>query len=188
MNGLLAAAAITFVLQSSSAWVIGQEREVDQGTYMTLQAQQDGWRIWRVETQAGVKCKAAKSAIGLAHAVPLGLRDALYGPAPRTEIVAYKHFRVPGDPPNEVQLAQNWFGTHGYGETQFRAIGERFFQSINKLKESRKDLKIIEINNVSWQYPSIYRGRSEISAQFDLSGIDWAEAQVLACYKIPEPE
>lgn len=184
MNGFLTAAVMTLALQASSAWVIGQEREVDQGTYITLQAEQDGWRIWRVDTKAGVECKAAKSSIGQAHAVPLGYKDALFGPAPRMEISAYMTFAVPYGPPSELRLAQDWFGTHGYGQTQFRAVGERFFQSIAELKNNREGLKVIEVNNVSYEYPAIYVGMSEVNAQFDLTGIDWAEAQVLSCYKM----
>jgi hypothetical protein len=187
MNGFLAAAAMTLALQASSAWVIGEEREVDQGTYMTLQAQQDGWRIWRIDTKAGVECKAAKSPIGRPHATPLGYRAALNGPSPRTEISAYIPFTLPNAPPSQLQVSQDWFGTHGYGETQFRAVGERFFRSMNELRSNREGLKIIEVNNVSWEYPAIHVGMSEVNARFDLTGIDWAEAQVLACYKMPAP-
>ncbi|GBF56417.1 hypothetical protein PbB2_00073 [Candidatus Phycosocius bacilliformis] len=183
MNSSIAATALTLLLHASSPWVIGQEREVDQGIYMTFQSEQDGWRIWRIDTKAGVECKAAKSAIGRPHATPLGYKDVLDGPAPRTEISAYMTFAIPYGPPAELRLAQDWFGTYRSGETQFRGVGERFFRSMDELQTNRKGLKIIEVNNVSWEYPALHLGMSEINAQFDLTGIDWAEAQVLACYK-----
>jgi hypothetical protein len=184
MISSIATIAAAFLLQASGTWVIGEEQEVDQGTFMTWQSEQDGWRVWRIETRDGVECRAAKSASGLAPATPLGFGDALDGPPPRTEISAFVMSDYLHMNPTAPQLSQDWYGTHGFGTTQYRAPGERFFESINTLKAKRTGLSLIEINNVSYEYPSIFRGRSELNATFDLTGIEWAEAQVLACYQL----
>lgn len=185
MIAMFAAAATALFLQGSSAWAVGQEREVDQGVYMTLQAEQDGWRLWRIETASGVECRAAKSAVGQGHAAPAGYEEHLDGPVPRTEISAFVMPTYGLTPPAGPQVSQDWYGTHGFGTTQFRAPGDRFFRPIESLRTHRSGLTLIEINNVSYEYPRIYHGRSELNATFDLTGIEWAEAQVLACYAMP---
>jgi hypothetical protein len=153
-------------------WAIGQEREVDEGFYVRLVTQQNGWRHWRIETRNEVSCQAIKSAEGRPHPIPLGVSAAFYRGTPFLTLS-----EISG------RLSFGWQGANVLGERlKYRAIGERFWTDwvhdgdLMPFANSR-----LEVNIVTYQYPRIFAGRIEETAVINLTGLEEAARYVLNC-------
>lgn len=160
--------------QAGGRWTIGEEREVDAGTYMRLTANQQGWRIWRVETRSGAHCLAVKSARGRPHPAPLGVGSAFWGGTPSIRISGLDRSR----------LTYSWQAHHlGRVRVKTRPIGARFWDDVSSYGETSpfSSEAPVEVHLTSWEYPELLIGLSEETAVFDPVGISWAEEQLRAC-------
>jgi len=167
-------ATLLFALQTAN-WPIGTEREVDEGTYMQVLASQDGWRIWRTETSAGVYCRAVKSARGRPHPIPLGFHSALFRGTPFLEI---------GWNSYSSEMDFYWRTTYlGNVEIKYRQPGARFWEHRDNATFDPHETgeNVIDVVLESWEYPELLVGKAEETATFDLDGLGWAEAEVAAC-------
>jgi hypothetical protein len=172
-------AAILFAASPSSSaiysrWSIGMEREVTEGVYMKLVSVSDGWRIWRIETQDEVDCRAIKSAIGRPHPIPAGAARVFMLGTPFLEIG--NGFRYPH--------SFSWRTTNlGDVEGQLRIPGEKFWSPIEKYLYDLTpfDGKTLEISLTSWEYPSVHVGYSKETALIDLKGMGAAIDAVDQC-------
>jgi hypothetical protein len=156
-----------------TTWPVGLEREVDEGVYMSVVAQQDGWRIWKTETKSGFDCRAVKSAKGRTHPIPVGVGGALFGGTPYLGI--YRDYKQ--------QITYSWFTEH-YDKVRIkiRQSDQKFWDEY----DSRPDMakygeEIINVVASSWEYPEIYVGYVEEKAFFDLKGRGWAIDKVDEC-------
>lgn len=171
LRATIAAIALTLPsVASAESWAIGQEREVDEGTYMTLVAERDRWRVWRVETSYRVSCKAAKTPIGGGATEPAGYGDILTGNEPFIEINEFR-----GEPSARLR------GRHGYGG-KWRRPGERFWEDLIALKDlASADGETVEVVIETWRHPNLRIGLVNQEARIDMTGAKWATEQVLAC-------
>lgn len=171
----LIAALLVAPVAPSGQWSVGREREVDEGVYMRLVAQESGWRIWRVETRGGVTCKAVKSARGRAHPTPVGVAAMMEGGSPYVEVI--QGF---GNRP----FSYAW-GAHHYAgiRPKWRAVGARFWEEPGLMGTDLGAFaeQAIEVNLVSFEYAEIFVGRVEENAVLDLAGLGWAQEQITAC-------
>lgn len=82
------------------------------------------------------------------------------------------------------QYNYTWRAEH-YGDVsvKIRALGDRFYEDVEKFIIDGKgpDEGIYQVSVVSWEYPAIRIGRVEETAEFDMTGIRWAEQRVLEC-------
>jgi len=158
----------------SSDWRMGQEREVDEGIYMTLMSSFDGWRIWKIETSSGLDCRAIKSAAGRPHPVPVGAGAVFYRGTPFIQIM--KGYRAP--------YRFSWGTVHwGKVRVQYRKPGDRFWESMNENEDDllHLDGEKIEIHLTSWEYPEILVGFAEEKAVIDFSGMSKAMKAMDQC-------
>jgi len=102
-------------------WIIGEEQEVSPGNYAKLLAEHEGWRVWSFVTASGTYYAANKPAEGLAHAVPLGVEQAFFGPAPRASIIL-----------NGPRRYVVFHGRHLYASVKYREAGARFLTSVER--------------------------------------------------------
>lgn len=194
MDALLFTAIATSMFFQSNSWTLGQEREVDAGVYMSIHSQNEGWRIWKIETEDGISCRAVKSAEGRPHPIPVGVGSAFHRGTPFIEISIYRDGTIPGQ---TERYSSTWKTTH-YGDVRFqwRKIGARFFESpastietfsLPQVFDAREvDEERYEIRLESWRYPSISQGYSLESAIFNFSGLEWAEREVRSCNALIE--
>jgi hypothetical protein len=154
-----------------TSWVVGQEREIDPGLYAKLYAQENGWRVWRFQTRQGTFCRAAKSAIGRPHPVPLGVGNVLYGGTPYLVVSA-------------IEGGTNGWEMEGResDETQeFRLPGEKFWTDVGNNAMEDLDGKKIEVHVSGWEYPAIYVGHTDDRGVIDMTGAKWAVATARKC-------
>ena len=164
-------------------WRVGDERELTAGSYTTLFDEFEGWRIWRDEYRSGVSCAAVKPAQGVAHPKPMSTR-AFFDAAPAVHLL--NGYASGGKPHLEWRLIGEWYDP---GTQEFRAVGDRFYTSKPSLLAPAdqwldllaRDGQSIEVHVVSWQYPSIYQGRSEQTGTIDLSGMNRAITRLAEC-------
>lgn len=164
----------------TSAWTFGQEREVDEGVYMTLLETFSGWRLWKIETRSGVECRAIKSAVGRPHPIPVGAGAVFYRGTPFLQIMP--GYREP--------FRFSWETVHwGKVKVQFREQGEKFWESLepNSNDLTHLDGKKIEIHLTSWEYPEILVGFAEEKAVIDLSGMSQAMSKIDECLGRTKP-
>ena len=163
----------------AQSWPVGVEREVDQGTYMSVYASQNGWRIWRIETKDGVKCEAVKSTKGRPHPVPLGVGSSLCGGTPFLSIRQESRFGG-----QSYRLIHVWGAKHlNKVKVKIRKIGQKFWDEYDS---SIVDMdlyaeQMIQVSVSSWEYPAIYVGFAEENANFDLNGIEAAKNMIKTC-------
>ncbi len=162
---------------TQTSWPINVEREVDEGTYMSVYASFSGWRIWKTETKNGISCKAVKSAKGKPHPIPVGVNSALYRGTPfLTVLTGYKD-----------RVVYSWSAEHyGNVSVKIRIPGEKFW---DEYRSSSVDMqkyqeKRIEISLISWEYPEIYVGLSEQKGIFELIGIKKALSEIDKCENV----
>lgn len=162
-------------------WPIGKEREVDEGTYMQVVAANMGWRIWRIETESGVFCKAVKSAKGQVHPEPLGVSDAMFKGKPFLEIWPNNKdgsLFFPG------KFRYGWRTTYsGNVRIKYRTPGSKFWEERTQVQFNADGMveQQFEIVLTSWEYPELYEGLAEQKGIFDFSGLSWAKSQVVIC-------
>lgn len=172
-------ALVAAVYVQQTNWPIGVEREVDEGVYMQVVAEQQGWRVWRSESRNGVICKAVKSAKGKPHPVPVGVMTMLHGGTPFLNVTVTRHGSS-----NRPQYAYSWRARH-YGKVsvKMRAVGARFYDDVEPtiIDGKRPSEGIYQVSVTSWEYPEILIGHVEETVEFDMTGIGWAEEQVLEC-------
>lgn len=150
---------------------MGEEFEADEGYYLTLVAQVDGWRIWRTETRDRTSCKAIKSPVGLPHPKPSGDQDMFYGGTPFVQISR-------GFKDSASVDVRGQFGYHG----QWRTAGARFWEEKLEYTDlALNDGRKIEINSVTYEYNSVRVGRVEESGVLDLKGFLTAMARLAEC-------
>ncbi|WP_143276014.1 hypothetical protein [Brevundimonas diminuta] len=175
---MIAATIIAIALQTSD-WPLGREREVDEGLYMKVIDQNNGWRIWQSESQNGTICKAVKSARDRPHPIPVGVGTGLFRGTPFLEIHVQRH-GFSGRP----IYSYNWRTAHyGKVEIEYRLIGDRFYTKSNNgsFDGDSVDQSSYEITLTSFEYPAILRGRAEEKAVFDFEGLEWARTRTLEC-------
>lgn len=167
--------ASILLLATAGAWTPGVEREVDEGTYMRFLSEQEGWRIWRIETKDHLSCKAVKAARGRSHPKPIGVSSLMYGDTPFLEVWG-------GGASSTISY--RWFAARfGDVKIQYRKPGERFWEDVgvSGFNPDGVGEVPIEINVSSWEYPAISHGRVEEKAIFDLAGLAWAKDQLKSC-------
>lgn len=175
---MLTATLIAIALQTSN-WPIGREREVDEGVYMKVIDENNGWRVWQSESRNGIVCKAVKSAQNRPHPIPVGVGNGLFQGTPFIEIHVQRHGFS-----NRPIYSYNWRTAHyGKVEIEYRPLGNRFYE---KAKNGEFDGDSIEesphdITLTSYEYPAILRGRAEEKAVFDFQGVEWARNRTLEC-------
>ena len=153
-------------------WTVGQEREIDAGTYAKLLSQNAGWRVWRFETRSGVTCRAVKSAIGRIHPYPIGVGSKLVDGTPFIEADSYK----------QGSLSVTISGTWGGGKWEFRKPGARFWSSADTaMPVAEWDGQKIEVHIQTWEYDEILVGLSDERAIVDLTGAAAAVREVESC-------
>ena len=91
---MMVALTLASTVAHAQGWVVGQEREVDEGVYARLVKPESGWRLWRFETKQGVTCKAVKSVKGQPHPVPVGVETVLFQGTPFIEIAFDQNWQV----------------------------------------------------------------------------------------------
>lgn len=156
---------------AQAQWVLGQEREVDEGYYGKLIYQQSGWRVWRFENRNGVQCRAAKSARGKPHPVPLGFRDRLHDGTPFISISRGY----------ENSASVDLHGAWGY-DRDWRSVGAKFWNDELKLGDLlANEGKAIEVHTATWEYPELHVGLVEERGVIDLSGLNAALAALASC-------
>lgn len=165
---------------ASTQWRVGQEREVDEGYYMTLFSQSNGWSVWRTETQNGVSCKAVKAAEGFPQPIPVGVLDLLYRGTPFVTISQnVEAFRRQGDRQAlSVRLHGRWRSGH---TREWRFPGERFWReplASDDLVEGQR----IEVHVETWEYYSLLVGREDERGIIDLTGLDEALQSLVDCH------
>lgn len=172
---------------AADQWSSGQEREVDEGYYMSVRATKDGWRIWQTETRDGTTCKAVKSAKGRPHPIPVGYAAALYKGTPFLTVLATGAWR------SVDKYRFSWSTVHsGNASLQVRQPGDKFWlkgdggildpenvgTSFDPTSLGEGELEIVMS---SYEYPTIYRGHVEEKAIFDTTGLAWAKGQLDLC-------
>jgi len=159
------------VASANTTWSVGQEREVDEGYFFKLVKAHVGWRLWRIETETGVECRAVKSATGRPHPTPLGYTVNFSGGEPF--FVIY-YSRSSG-------LKHFWKGADIAGsEVSLRRAGEKFW-SDETASTTYSDSEKLEVNIVTWEYPAVLVGRREVRGAFDMTGLAEMSAAVEAC-------
>lgn len=158
----------------SSAWTVGQEREVDEGWYAKLVYQANGWRLWRFETRQGVSCYLVKPANGRVQPYPLGVGNSFYQGTPRVQIY------YEGQKPTRVSLV----GAESTSRAEWRMPGERFWTGWTW--ESYPDIaaldgKTIEVHVQGWEYPELRVGLSDERGLLNLTGAKVAMAAAEGC-------
>lgn len=159
--------------QREFSWLVGEEREVDQGVYATFMFEGEGWRVWKFETAAGIRCVAAKSTrAGVPQPLPVGVgldRSA-------TPFIAYW---ADAEGRSSIEVATRHFGK---ADVQFRRPGDRFWANFGAgAMADFHDGDRVEINAVSWERPEINFGSFEETATLDLTGLRNAQDEVLRC-------
>lgn len=165
------------VAVAGGIWEPGIEREVDEGTYMRLVSQHEGWRVWRVETKDHVACKAVKPAVDRKAPIPGGVSSLMYGDTPFLEIS--QDAKLP-------KFNYQWFAAHYQSmQIQYRRPNDKFWEKVGYEGFNGDNIAedLIEINISSWQYPAINRGHVEEKGFFDFVGLNWAKDQIQACPK-----
>lgn len=160
---IFAAAFCSLAAAPGHHWNIGQEREVDEGVYATLLTQKQGWWVWKFEDAEHTDCTAVKSARGT-PAVPMGVADYIAAAAPYLQVSQYGWSNTPDQ--ESWTLGGKWAGR---ADTKFRLPGERFWKSGSELAPS--DAKVLEVDVTTYEYPSVYVGRSEDHGFISLSGL-----------------
>lgn len=179
MIGIVLALGATVALPQE--WPLGLEREVDAGIYMQAVAEDHGWRVWRVETKDGIRCKAVKPAEGQSAPVPLGTGSALFGATPFLSVSRGMF----GEP-----YWYSWNARYsGRVSVKYRKPGERFWTEPGPLDFNGAAIGEgpIEVVVTSWRYPALLSGHSEEAATLDLAGVEWAQAEVTRCDAGREP-
>lgn len=171
--GILSLGVSQTASKASEIWIVGKEREVGAGFYFRLVSQINGWRIWRIETEAGVDCRAIKSAIGRPHPVPLGVYAVFYRGSPFLTIFE-----------NSNRPNFSWSTVHsGKVKTQYRQQGEKFWTDSppdggNLISFDGKKL---ELSITSYEYPAIYAGFAKETGIIDLAGLTAAIEALTQC-------
>ncbi|HEX4736510.1 MAG TPA: hypothetical protein VH331_03005 [Allosphingosinicella sp.] len=159
----LALSAITVVAtaahsQSTDAWTVGKEAEVHPGVQAKLLAEQNGWRLWRIENQRGVVCDAVKPTTGQGALVPTS-EYTMVGSTP------YLRYRAGVG----YWLIGQWLGSDA---VEWRLSGARFWTKMDDSTNFEQfDGKTIEIHVSSWRYPNIMEGHADEQGTVDLTGI-----------------
>ena len=160
--------------QSSSNWVVGQEREVDAGWYAKLTYQANGWRLWRFETRQGISCYLVKPTNGRIQPYPLGVGNSFYRGTPYIRIY-YERQRL-----TRVTLV----GAEESTLTEWRMPGDRFWTTWTWDQYpdvAALDGKIIEVHAMGWDYPELRVGLSDEKGMLDLTGVSAAMAKAEQC-------
>lgn len=159
-------------------WSIGREQEVDEGYYLTLIDSRSGWRLWKIETENGVECKAIKSAKGRTHPQPVGVADLFYGGAPYVEVSVGIQIGK-SEPLYRFRLR----GTYGSGRiSKYRTIREKFWTDWHTTTDLTPfDGESIEVHIVTHEYDAIHVGRVEDNGILDLTGLAGMIERVSSC-------
>ncbi|WP_147373682.1 hypothetical protein [Hephaestia caeni] len=164
LGAALAIAVIAMPVQGAiyENWVVGQEREVDEGVYARLAKEEGGWRLWRFETKYGVTCKAVKPADGLPAPIPLGVSSKLGLGTPFLEITFFDRQRT-----SRIE------GRHLGDQAEYRSPGERFWHEWSEETDLVDFLESpsIEVHVSSWKYPANFVGKIEERGTINLSGL-----------------
>lgn len=163
----------------AAPWQIGQEREVDEGYYLTLLKSEHGWRLWQVETKDGTRCQAIKSAKGRPHPVPLGVAEHFTGGTPYLIVSKGNKGFAQFGRLHRFELK----GRHGSGEgVQFRKPNDRFWTKwAYDLNLDDRDGQLIEVSITSWQYPHSRVGMASETGIIDLTGLAEMVKEVEGC-------
>ncbi|WFL76867.1 hypothetical protein P7228_12810 [Altererythrobacter arenosus] len=159
-------------------WKVGDEREVDEGYYLTLLSSESGWRVWQIETREGIRCSAVKSAEGKPHPEPIGVADHFWRGTPYLVVSKGHQFG---------SLGRIWRfrlqGVHGKGQkTQFRKVGDRFWTDWkHSLDLSPMAGERIEVAISSYEYPHSLVGGAHEKGVLDLDGLSKVVEAVEAC-------
>jgi hypothetical protein len=166
----VAAAAATIPAQAQS-WTVGTEREVDEGYYFKLAYSAQGWRVWSIETRAGVDCRAIKSAKGRPHPEPLGVAATFFRGTPYIMLATNR------GRPIRLTLHGLW-GT----DEDWRRPGDRFWnESLSWSDIAELDGEQIEVHTATWEYDTILVGLEDERGVIDLAGLDDAVAALRKC-------
>lgn len=159
----------------AQAWNVGAEREVDQGYYLSLVYNQNGWRVWRTETTGGAYCRAVKSARGRPHPTPIGVGDILWQGTP------FLIIRGGGLGDYIPEFRGRW-GRAAPSDTRIRRSGDRFWKQAPEFADLyRRPPGTIEVNLTTFEYDSIRVGRAEETAELDLVGLEAALSALAQC-------
>lgn len=187
MRWALAAVALVSLAQSpaaatqpSASWPIGVEREVDDGVYVTLLRQENGWRLWRWEERSGVTCEAVKSGIGRPHPVPARAGTILYRGDPWISLT-YWRSRDSRTFRGSENVALR--GRHTGGWSEWQRAGDRFGTSFHY---GLSDLpnwsnERIEIHVVTFRYPALLIGKADQRAMIDMVGLEQIRTAAREC-------
>ena len=156
------------------AWVIGHEREVDEGVYFKLLMVKSGWRLWKIETSSSIECRAIKSAKGQPHPVPIGA-GAMFGLGePFFEVWSYDN-----------KIRYNWHGeTFKNSNVQVRHVGEKFWSKHQNTTDYTEGA-LVEVNVIGWEYPAVKAGYHESFGVIDMTGLDEMKQIISECETSP---
>ena len=144
-----------------AGWIVGEERELEPGSYACLAAELEGWALWRFETASGPVFTATKAAEGKEPMIPLGRAQALWGGRP-----AILLHMTSG-------LHASFRGTH-LMETraEYRVAGDRFMRPVEpRFDPVPFDGKRIEVVVTSMPGPRSFTKVARDSGIIDLAGL-----------------
>ena len=157
---LITSASSSASIPVKQKWAIGEGREVDEGIYFTLLKVENGWRLWRIETQGSIECRAVKSARGNVHPFPIGA-GAMFGFG-EPYITVWKL---------REKLLYSWKGVDFDNSViQIRRVGDKFW-STDKGNEIYTEADAVEVNVLSWEYPAVRVGYHEAKGVLDFRGL-----------------
>jgi hypothetical protein len=156
-----------------SQWSVGQEREVDEGVYFKLVEVKNGWRLWRIETEKEIDCRAVKSVAGKRHPFPIGVMRAFYFGEDVTPFITLLSL--------DGNIRYSWKGRDPQNtQVQIRQPGEKFWVTDDGHR-TLSDGARLEVNVSSWEYPAISVGYHEAKGIIDLTGLDEMTAEISRC-------
>ena len=144
-----------------AGWVVGEEREMEPGSYARFAAELEGWALWRFETASGPVFTGTKPAEGKEALAPLGRAQAVWGGCPAILL----HLTS--------GLHASFRGTH-LMETraEYRVAGDRFLQPVQpRFDPMPFDGKRIEVMVTSMPGPRSYTKVARDHGIIDLVGL-----------------
>ena len=140
-------------------WSVGDEREVQAGSYLKLVSEVSGWRIWRETHSRGWGCSAVKPAEGARQPHPFSSR-AFYGSYPALLVTHEDSAMRPNEPHGRWQILGQWPNP---GTQEVRIVGERFYKARPEVYEAPSawlpffayDGERVEVHVVSHRFPAV---------------------------------
>ena len=178
-------------LGSLEEWSVGDTHETQDGeVYVTLLAQQYGWRVWEWERSHGNGCVATKAAEGHHSIYPLiGTHFTSVGPSYG---LGYIKVRTSGS-----RMLYGWSSpslSNSAASLNLRKDGDRFWTNVGRAVTD-EDLEpygegVVEVKGESYTNPTLRwdHQKVEVTGRFDLKGLAWAKKELRACHALATSE